>query len=260
MRNSPESIPIEARLAERNVPTQPVLMYQRWEELLFLHWPVESDLVARDLPPGLRVDTFEGKAWIGLVPFLMRKVRPRFLPAVPGLSDFPELNLRTYVIDAQGRPGVWFYSLDTPKRLPNWIAQNFFHLNYRLARMQVESLDSGCSYQSQLRLDRGWDSPQCYRWKRDGQSYFAKPGSLDFFLVERYRLFAYNVNRKQLMTGKVHHQPYSLEALRLDCFSKRLFETNGLPQPAGAPVSALASTGVDVRIFPMRTAGSITLK
>lgn len=255
MRDAPQNIPIEARLAERKAPSQPVVMYQRWETLLFLHWPVEPDLVAKDLPPGLQVDTYEGKAWIGVVPFLMRKVRPRFLPTVSGLSEFPELNLRTYVVDAQGRPGVWFYSLDTPKRLPNWIARSFFHLNYRLARMQVASSGNGCTYRSELGGVHGWDAPQDYRWEREGQPYFAEPGSLDFFLVERYRLFAHDAWKGRLLTGKVHHEPYPLQAARLDCYSKRLFETNGMPQPEGAPASTLVSVGVDVRIFPMETVG-----
>ena len=110
---NPDILPIKNRLAEREKPKLPTVMYQRWEELLFLHWPVEPQVVAEVLPPGLGVDTYKGKAWLGVVPFSMRGVRPRFLPAVPGLSSFPELNLRTYVVDKRGRPGVWFYSLDT---------------------------------------------------------------------------------------------------------------------------------------------------
>jgi uncharacterized protein YqjF (DUF2071 family) len=250
-----EPTTLDARLAERETPSQPIVMYQRWEELLFLHWAVDPKVVAAYLPPGLKVDTFEGKAWIGIVPFSMREVRPRFLPAVPGLSSFPELNLRTYVVDAQGRPGVWFYSLDTPKRLPNWVARTFFHLNYRLARIRVESVDSGCVYQSELRTRTGWDEPQNYSWQREGQTYSAEPGSLEFFLVERYRLFAYDSGKKRLLTGKVNHDPYPLQTVAVESFSKRLFGTNGLPQPEGEPVSILASAGVDVRIFPMETVG-----
>ena len=106
---NPDILPIQNRLAEREKPKLPTVMYQRWEELLFLHWPVEPQVVAKVLPPGLAVDTYKGRAWLGVVPFSMRDVRPRFLPAVPGLSSFPELNLRTYVVDELGRPGVWLY-------------------------------------------------------------------------------------------------------------------------------------------------------
>jgi hypothetical protein len=226
-------------------------MYQRWEELLFLHWPVEPQIVAKVLPPGLAVDTYKGNAWIGVVPFSMRGVRPRFLPAVPSLSSFPELNLRTYVVDKRGRPGVWFYSLDTPKRLPNWIARTFFHLNYRLARIKVEDKGSLRSYRSELHMGTDWDAPQKYEWERLGESFTAEAGSLDFFLAERYRLFAYNEAKAQLMTGQVHHQAYPLQQVYLKYYSKRLFTLNGLSKPDISPVSALASSGVNVQISPM---------
>ena len=170
-------LPFENRLAQRDLPKLPTVMHQRWEELLFLHWTFEPQIIAKVLPPNLRVDTFEGKAWIGVVPFSMRNVRPRFLPSVPGLSNFPELNLRTYVVDEHGRPGVWFYSLDTPKHLPNWIARTFFHLNYRLARIQIEEKGSLRFYRSELWMETDWDTPQEYKWERVGEPFTAKPGS-----------------------------------------------------------------------------------
>ena len=251
MRFNLDILPVQNRLAEREKPKLPTVMYQRWEELLFLHWPVEPQIVAKVLPPGLVVDTYKGKAWIGVVPFSMRGVRPRFLPAVPGLSSFPELNLRTYVVDKHGRPGVWFYSLDTPKRLPNWIARTFFHLNYRFARIQVEDKGSLGSYRSELWMGTDWDAPQKYEWERLGKPFTAEPGSLDFFLAERYRLFAYNEAKAQLMTGQVHHQAYPLQQVNLKYYSKRLFTLNGLSEPDSLPVSVLASSGVNVQISPM---------
>ena len=246
-----DKLPIQNRSAQRDLPKLPTVMHQRWEELLFLHWEFEPEIIAKVLPPGLRVDTFEGKAWIGVVPFSMRNVRPRFLPSVPGLSNFPELNLRTYVVDEHGRPGVWFHSLDTPKRLPNWIARTFFHLNYRLARIQVEEKGSLRSYRSELWMETGWDTPQEYKWDRVGEPFIAEPGSLDFFLAERYRLFAFNKKENQLMSGQVHHEPYHLQKVNLMSYSKRLFALNGLPEPGNSPVSVLASAGVDVQISPM---------
>ena len=244
-------LPIQNRLPQRDLPKLPTVMHQRWEELLFLHWTFEPQIIAKVLPPSLCVDTFDDKAWLGVVPFSMRNVRPRFLPSVPGLSNFPELNLRTYVVDEHGRPGVWFYSLDTPKRLPNWIARTFFHLNYRLARIQVEEKGSLRSYRSELWKETGWDTPQEYKWDRVGKPFIAEPGSLDFFLTERYRLFAFNKKETQLMSGQVHHEPYHLQKVNLKCYSKRLFALNGLPEPRNSPVSVLASAGVDVQISPM---------
>ena len=246
-----DKLPIQNRLAQRDLPKLPTVMHQRWEELLFLHWTFEPQIIANVLPPSLRVDTFEDKAWIGVVPFSMRNVRPRFLPSVPGLSNFPELNLRTYVVDEHGRPGVWFHSLDTPKRLPNWIARTFFHLNYRLARIQVEEKGSLRSYRSELWMETGWDTQQEYKWDRVGEPFIAEPGSLDFFLAERYRLFAFNKKENQLMSGQVHHEPYHLQKVNLMSYSKRLFALNGLPEPGNSPVSVLASAGVDVQISPM---------
>ena len=243
--------PMQGRSSEWEKPELPTIMHQRWEELLFLHWPVEPQIVAKVLPSGLGVDTHKGKAWIGVVPFSMRDVRPRFLPAVPGLSSFPELNLRTYVVDKRGRPGVWFYSLDTPKRLPNWIARTFFHLNYRFARIQVEDNGNLRSYRSELWMGTDWDMPQKYEWERLGEPFTAKPNSLDFFLTERYRLFAYNEAKAQLMSGQVHHQAYPLQQVNLKLYSKRLFTLNGIPKPDISPVSILASAGVDVQIYPM---------
>lgn len=244
-------LPVQARLDERLPPKGPVVMYQRWSELLFLHWAVPAEFVQAGLPEGLSVDTYGGRAWIGVVPFLMSGVRPRGLPAVAGLSNFPELNLRTYVYDREGRPGVWFYSLDTPNPLANWIARSFFHLNYRTARMQLKAEAGRVDYTSRLSLSDCWDEPQHYSWQREGAVFEAEPGSLDFFLVERYRLFAYDCKRGRLFSGRVHHLPYPIQSATLHQYTKRLFGSNQLDEPEGAPESILCSAGVDVTVHPL---------
>lgn len=244
---------IEARLAERQPPAGAAIMYQRWQELLFLHWPVDAERIARDLPDGLQVDLHAGQAWLGIVPFQMVGVRPRLLPAVPGLSNFPEVNVRTYVIDSKGRPGVWFYSLDTPKHLPNWIARTWFHLNYRLAKVQVMQDATGICYAAELCTKEGRDTVQMYAWLRTGKVFQAAPGSLEFFLTERYRLFAYDRKHKRLLTGCVHHPPYPLQTVELSQYSTLLFQTNGLDEPLAAPVSSLAAAGVAVQVYRMET-------
>jgi uncharacterized protein YqjF (DUF2071 family) len=140
----PVSFPtLESRIAVRELPARAHVMHQRWESLLFLHWRWDAAEIQRTLPPGLFVDTFQGDAWLAIVPFYMRGIRPRFCPPVPGISDFLELNVRTYVHDEQGRPGVWFYSLDCNQPLAVWTARTFFHLPYQHARMWAEISD-GC--------------------------------------------------------------------------------------------------------------------
>ncbi len=112
-------------------------MFQQWRDLLFLHWEYSAAAIQATLPEGLFVDTFGGKAYLGVVPFFMRNIRPRFLPAVPGISDFMEMNLRTYLHDRAGVPGVWFYSLDANQWLAVKIARRFFHLPYEHARAKA---------------------------------------------------------------------------------------------------------------------------
>lgn len=242
-------------LVERECPREPVIMHQRWSELLFLHWRFEPFDIQRTLPNGLSVDIFDGSAWLGVVPFQMSGIRPRWLPPVPWLSSFPELNLRTYVRDQLGRPGVWFYSLDTPQPIANWIARTLFHLNYRRACFDLRVRNGGIRYASSLKLETGWDDEQLYDWTRTGAPFAAETGSIEFFLAERYRLFAHNESSDKILTGKVHHEPYPLQAVDLESYSTHLFETNGFDGPARSPDHVMASAGVEVRIFPMRKVG-----
>jgi len=247
------TVPPSRRLLERARPSAPVVMRQRWSDLLFLHWPVAPESIREHLPEGLSVDLYEGRAWLGLVPFRMSGVRPRFLPAAPGVSSFPEYNLRTYVIDRKGRPGVWFFSLDTPKSLANWIARTFFHLNYRRAEISVNLLPNGTI--DYLSRRAGQAASDHFRWTPTGRPFEAVPGSLEFFLVERYRLFAFDRSKGRIYSGKVHHEPYAIQSAELERFGTALFGINGLAAPEGPPASVLASPGVDVRIFPLQRIG-----
>ncbi|MFP4158039.1 MAG: YqjF family protein [Opitutales bacterium] len=244
---------LDLYLLERAPPNAPIVMYQCWSELLFLHWIFDASTIQALLPPGLTVDTYRDHAYIGVVPFQMAGVRPRGFPCVPGLSNFPELNLRTYVRDAGGRPGVWFFSLDTPQPLANWIARSFFHLNYRRARFRLSQQGGRVLYRSQLKKLSGWDAEQHYEWERKGEIQTALPGSLEFFLAERYRLFAYDWKKSKLFTGRVHHAPYPLQNAELSAWSTRLFASNGLVVPADAPDHVMASGGVDVCVYPLRS-------
>jgi len=231
----------------------PAVMSQRWENLLFLHWAFDPDDIQRTLPPGLTVDTFDERAWVGVVPFRMAAVRPSFLPPVPGLSWFWELNVRTYVCDSHGRPGVWFYSLDCNQPLACATARRFFHLNYRDADMGcVRRADGWIEYRSRW-LD-GASSARLDWRVGNGTPTPALPGTLRYFLVERYRLFAHDSARGRLLTGEVAHAPYRLAPADVGALEVAdLFCSNGLPGPQGPPADAVASDGVRVRVFSVHS-------
>ena len=236
---------IKAQLRERQTPAgQPGIMAQRWAHLLFLHWPFDPITVQRTLPDGLSVDTYQDRAWIGIVPFRMRNVRPVALPFLS--TNFLELNLRTYVRDSRGVPGVWFYSLDANNPMAVWTARLFFGLPYQHAEMHVESGNEEIRYSSRR---RGCATVQEYRFRPSDELGEAKPGSLEFFLIERYRLFS--VRGAQILTGRVCHSPYQLREARVTRFDSYLFELDSLEPPAEPPDSVLYSARVDVTIYPV---------
>jgi uncharacterized protein YqjF (DUF2071 family) len=223
-------------------------MYQSWRDLLFLHWEWDADEVQRTLPSGLRVDRYDGRCYLGVVPFKMRRVRPRFVPPVPRISNFLELNLRTYVCDANDTPGVWFYSLDANQRLAVAVARRFFHLPYHWARMEIITDDEDVMTYTSA---RGSDPSVCdrYRYRAVGSKQRAEPGSLEFFLLERYVLFA-ETNRG-LRAGRVYHAPYSFRDVELFDWDEGLFPLDGFEPPRRAPDHAVISPGVDVSVYAL---------
>ncbi|MEE9394012.1 MAG: DUF2071 domain-containing protein [Planctomycetota bacterium] len=236
----------QRQLAVRNRPAGPCVMYQRWRRLAFLHWSFAPEEIAPTLPAGLSLDTFDGHAWVGIVPFAMEGVRPRWSCALPLLSRFPEINLRTYVIGPDGTPGVWFYSLDASRLLAVLVARLRFQLPYYWAEMKETPEEDGFIYYESRRWRR--QESQCFRYRAQGPLYEAKPGSLEFFLIERYALFARRRNGR-IRKGLVHHPPYTIQAAELALFDDGLFEFARLPRPGREPDHVLYSPGVDVEIF-----------
>jgi uncharacterized protein YqjF (DUF2071 family) len=225
-------------------------MYQQWRELLFLHWEYSAAAIQATLPEGLFVDTFGGKAYLGIVPFLMRNIRPRFLPAVPGLSNFMEMNLRTYVHDRNGVPGVWFYSLDADQWLAVKIARRFFHLPYEHAVTQLSRSAGGRIRYESVRTGARASGTRCVFDYAPGASVPEPgPGSLEFFLVERYRL--YSSAPDGLRRGAVFHAPYNLCHADLAVCDENLQPLNGFAPTGRPPDHVLMSRGVDVTIFPL---------
>lgn len=225
----------------------PVLATQRWSDLLFLHWRVDIAAIQATLPPGLTVDSFDGEAYLGIVPFAMGRVRPALLPPVPWLSWFLELNVRTYVRDAAGTPGVWFYSLDCDQPVAVEIARRFFHLPYEHARMSVERRDRELHYACQRRGRTA--SPWQFAWQTKADGAPARSGSLDHFLVERYVLYSAD-RRRRLYQGRVSHTPYQVHTPTLLAHSTGPAQLAGFDLH-GPPVSILAAEPVAVSIHPL---------
>jgi uncharacterized protein YqjF (DUF2071 family) len=213
----------------------------------------DPEMVQQTLPPGLAVDTYEGMAWIGIVPFCMRRIRPTVLPFLS--CEFLELNLRTYVRDRNGNSGVWFYSLDANHALAVWTARLFFGLPYRHAKMQVEGLNDQIRYSCQR---RGSATVLEYQLRPSENIGEAKLGSLEFFLVERYRLFAFR--RARLLTGRVYHSPYQRALFtrsrcnRVSCRGGAL-KGGKHPTPGGEPLCKSAVLQDCSRRLPRITHG-----
>ncbi len=238
------------RLAARARPDGSAVMYQRWSDLLFLHWEYSTTAIQATLPEGLFVDTFEGRAFLGVVPFFMQNIRPRFLPAVPGISDFMELNLRTYVHDRARVPGVWFYSLDANQWLAVKIARRFFHLPYEHAKMTSSRMPgAGIRYESARCGDETKGATCTYEYAPCAELPPAAPGSLEFFLVERYRL--YSRAPDGLRRGAVFHEPYPLCRAEVTAWDEHLLTLNGFTPTGRPPHHVVVSRGVDVTIFPL---------
>ena len=248
---SADAVPLSARLALRERPTGTPLLRQQWRELLFLHWPVPAELLQAHLPPRLRADTHQGQAWIGIVPFEMAKLRTRFTPAVPGTHTFLELNVRTYV-HLDGVPGVWFFSLDATSALAVWVARTFFNLPYLRATMRLERPGADLRQFTATRT-HGGVAAGSFRatWKVGTPLPPAEPGSLAFFLTERYALYTSNQAQTKLYRGRVAHAPWPLSTAQVLHFESSLIEGHGLPTPAGKPV-VYAGGPVEVELWPMQ--------
>lgn len=224
-------------------------MRQRWAGLGFFHWHIDQEFISSRLPDGLHVDTFEGKAWLGIVPFFMQRIRPVGLPPLPWLSWFHELNVRTYVFDENGNPGVWFFSLDCNQPIAVEIARKFFNLPYQHAVMSSDRTSEGISYRSERKKDSGRTAEFHYPLPSKPQP--AVKGSLEWFLLERYLLYSADRNRN-LYTGRVHHNPYLFSNIPSATCSTLPFSLNNFPEPSDPPVSMLATLPVDVTVYPLR--------
>jgi uncharacterized protein YqjF (DUF2071 family) len=192
------------------MPDAPWLMTQSWNSLLFAHWRVDASQMRRAVPDMFDLDLFDGEAWLGVVPFYMTNVGVRGMPALPGLSSFPELNVRTYVRVAE-RPGVYFFSLDAARWPAVVAARMLLNLPYYSAAMSVERRDGGVDYQSARRRRGGAEFRASY--EPASVPFVPSVGSIEYFLTERYCLYHHD-GRGRPYRLEIHHRPWSLQVAR----------------------------------------------
>lgn len=246
------------------MPDGPWVMTQSWHQLLFAHWAVPPSLIAGKLPPGLHPDLFEGRAWIGVVPFFMSNVMPRGFRWLRGLSTFGELNVRTYVTAATGdrKPGVFFFSLDAVSPLAVAVARRFFHLPYYQAAIDITetpatSVDAGAVISYDCRRIAAIGEPPARfaaRYWPVGSPFQAVPGTLDYFLTERYCLYTTRPDKTRHSTPirvDIHHRPWPLQRANAQIDVETMTEAGGVPHGSETPVLHFARK-IDVVAWPPR--------
>lgn len=214
------------------MPEGPWIMTQSWHDLLFAHWPVAVDSLRSLIPPGLELDLFDHRAWLGIVPFHMTNVAPRGVPALPWVSAFPELNVRTYV-RAEKKPGVYFFSLDAGNPLAVTVARTLFHLPYYTATIEVGHEDGWVRYHSRRTTSDGPHAELRARYRPIGPVHEAPPGSLEYFLTERYCLYTVDATF-HLQRLEIHHPPWPLQQ------AEAAFEVNTMADAAGIRLPSMA--------------------
>jgi uncharacterized protein YqjF (DUF2071 family) len=234
------------------LPSGPWVMTQRWHDLLFAHWPVDPELVRARLPQALRpfLDTYQGKAWVGVIPFWMSNVRMRGAPPIPGVSTFAEMNCRTY-LTVDGKPGVYFFSLDAESLLAVYGARLGFGLSYFYARMRADGRRGPQIKYSSRRVQRPRPAEFRGNYGPESEVFRAQPGSIDHFVVERYCL--YTSRGGSVWRGNIHHMPWPLQYAHAEIEANSVPESHGIELPKRTPLLHFARE-IDVLIWPPQRA------
>jgi uncharacterized protein len=221
----------------------------RWLDLLFAHWPVNREMLRPLIPdvPDLEIDTFDGRAWIGVVPFVMTDVAPRGVPGIPRFSTFPEVNVRTYVRH-RGLPGVWFLSLDAASRPTVIGGRHVFHLPYHHAAMAARHHDETVDYDSERTARDGSPARLTASYRPTDAVQPAAPGSFDDWSTRRMRLFSVD-GRRQLWRTEIRHDPWPLQPAEATIDASELVRALGIELPSVAPALRF-SKRLDVRGWP----------
>lgn len=234
------------------LPAGPWIMTQSWYELLFAHWPFAPEALRPLIPSVLPIDTFEGQAWVGVVPFRMSNVHPRGFPSVPGLSQFVEMNVRTYVT-VNGIPGVYFFSLDASNRIAVFLARQFFHLPYFHAAMQCNNIKGTIHYRSHRFHHPPSAADFVGSYRPTGPVFLAQSDSLAYWLTERYCLYTV-VRGDQIYRAHIHHLQWPLQPAELEIANNTVALADGVRLPDTTPLLHYARLQ-DVLVWPLRRVG-----
>lgn len=235
------------------LPPGPWVMAQQWLDLLFAHWPLPVATMRALVPPQLELDTWEGMAWVGVVPFRMQGVRPRLVPAMPWLSAFPELNVRTYVkVRDRGveKTGVYFFSLEAANPIAVAIARSAFKLPYFNAEMALVETNGAIAYHSRRTHRQAPPAEFVGSYGPAGAIYQSTPGSFDAWLTERYALYTVD-QRARVYIGEIHHIPWSLQPATATIATNTMAQASNLTLPDVAPVLHFVRH-LDVVVWPLR--------
>jgi uncharacterized protein YqjF (DUF2071 family) len=212
------------------MPARPWVMTQTWHDLLFAHWPLDPASLRAKVPTPFELEIFDGMGWLGIVPFRMTNVAPRGVPALPWISEFPELNVRTYVRVAD-RPGIYFFSLDAGRVLAVKAARLLFNLPYYSARMTVAAVADGIEYRSTRQSPASAEFTAAYA--PAGPPVTPRAGTLEYFLTERYCLYHHDRAGVPYRL-EIHHPPWSLQPATAQLSTNTMAAVNGF-RVAGPP-------------------------
>ncbi len=232
-------------------PREHWLMAQTWRDLLFAHWRVAPEVLERALPKALPVDTLDGHAWIGVTPFELCGLRPRGGIPLPWNSRFPELNVRTYTT-VGGRPGIFFLSLDAANPLAVAAARRAYRLPYFHARMRITRRGPAVHYRSERVSSDGAPAEFEAEYGPAGEVFKPEPGSLEYFLTERYCLYTVDEEGRPLR-GEIQHPPWPLQTAEATIARNTMTSPWGIELPDEEPLLHLSRLQ-NVVIWPLRPA------
>lgn len=240
------------RISPTERPRGFVVNRQKWQDLLFIHWSIPLSQLRPLVPAELEIDTYEGNAYVGLIPFTVAGARLPLTPPMPFVSRFDEVNVRTYVHHKGTNPGVFFFTLEASNPIVVRAARGWFHLPYRdadIRKVELQPRGSGVDYTAKRRGSA--DVGMHVVYKRGTPIGAAAPGTLDHFLIERYILYAHDGQR--LYRGRVHHKAYPLRSATVTQLEETLLGACGMLRPPQPPLVHF-SAGVDVEIFSLKRA------